>query len=78
MRLDQHQDSVLAEWEAFLGLAGQAPLAILVLDEVGLGGVAAHPVARAFADLNGRLNQAAAAAADEVYSVQAGLLTRLK
>lgn len=78
LRLEQHPDDVLAEWEAFLALAAQAPLSILVLDEVGLGGVAAHPVARAFADLNGRLNQAAAAAADEVYSVQAGLLARLK
>lgn len=78
LRLDQSEESVLAEWDAFLGLARQVPLAVLVLDEVGLGGVPAHPAARAFADLNGRLNQAAAAAADEVYSVQAGLMRSLR
>jgi adenosylcobinamide kinase/adenosylcobinamide-phosphate guanylyltransferase len=78
LRLEQTEASVLAEWLAFLGLARQARLAVLVLDEVGQGGVAAHPAQRHFADLNGRLNQAACAEADEVYAVQAGLLQRLK
>jgi adenosylcobinamide kinase/adenosylcobinamide-phosphate guanylyltransferase len=78
LRLEQSEATVLAEWQAFLALARQAPLAVLVLDEVGLGGVAAHPVARHFADLNGRLNQRACAESDEVYSVQAGLAQRLK
>jgi adenosylcobinamide kinase/adenosylcobinamide-phosphate guanylyltransferase len=78
LRLEQAEATVLTEWQAFLGLARQVPLAVLVLDEVGLGGVAAHPVARHFADLNGRLNQLACAEADEVYSVQAGLAQRLK
>ncbi len=57
---------------------GKRALAVLVLDEVGLGGVGAHPAVRHFADLNGRLNQAACAQADEVYAVQAGLAQRLK
>jgi adenosylcobinamide kinase/adenosylcobinamide-phosphate guanylyltransferase len=78
LSLGQSETSVLTEWEAFLGLAREAGLVILVLDEVGLGGVAAHPVARQFADLNGRLNQRACAVADEVYAVQAGLVRRLK
>jgi adenosylcobinamide kinase/adenosylcobinamide-phosphate guanylyltransferase len=78
LRLDQAEAAVLAEWEAFLGLARDARLVVLVLDEVGLGGVAGHPVQRRFADLNGRLNQVACASADEVYTVQAGLLQRLK
>lgn len=78
LRLDQAPEAVLAEWQDFLELADNTPLAVLVLDEVGQGGVGAHPAVRAFADLNGRMNQAAAAAAEEVYSVQAGLLTRLK
>jgi adenosylcobinamide kinase/adenosylcobinamide-phosphate guanylyltransferase len=78
LRLEQSEATVLAEWQAFLALAAKLPLAVLVLDEVGQGGVAAHPVARHFADLNGRVNQLACAAADEVYSVQAGLAQRLK
>ena len=78
LRLEQEDATVLGEWEDFLKLARRVPLAVLVLDEVGQGGVSGHPVARRFADLNGRLNQVACAAADEVYAVQAGLLQRLK
>ncbi len=78
LRLKKPETEVLTEWQAFLRLATQASLAVLVLDEVGQGGVAGHPVARRFADLNGRLNQAACLAADEVYAVQAGLSSRLK
>lgn len=78
LQLTQPEAAVLAQWKAFLGLARQTGLSILVLDEVGEGGVPGHPAARAFADLNGRLNQLAAAEADEVYRVQAGLLQRLR
>lgn len=68
----------LAALEAFLLMARGLPLLVLVLDEVGLGGVSGEASARAFADLNGSLNQAACAQADEVWSVQAGLAVRLK
>jgi adenosyl cobinamide kinase/adenosyl cobinamide phosphate guanylyltransferase len=78
LRLTEPEAAVLAEWQAFLDLAEQTRLTVLVLDEVGLGGVGAHPAVRHFADLNGRLNQAACSQADEVYAVQAGLLQRLK
>jgi adenosylcobinamide kinase/adenosylcobinamide-phosphate guanylyltransferase len=78
LRLAEEEAAVLEEWQAFLGLARRSRVSILVLDEVGLGGVAPHPAQRRFADLNGRLNQAACAEADEVYGVQAGLLQRLK
>jgi adenosylcobinamide kinase/adenosylcobinamide-phosphate guanylyltransferase len=56
----------------------QAGLTVVVADEVGLGGVAGHPVSRAFADRNGLANQLLAKHADEVYSVQAGLALALK
>ncbi len=51
---------------------------LLVSDEVGLGGVAAHPVARRFADHLGRLNQALAARCARVVLVAAGLPLFLK
>ncbi|HTB34731.1 MAG TPA: bifunctional adenosylcobinamide kinase/adenosylcobinamide-phosphate guanylyltransferase [bacterium] len=71
--------AALAALGGFLALARQsAALTVLVLDEVGQGGVAMDPVARAFADLNGSLNQAACGEASEVQVVQAGLVLRLK
>ncbi|MFM1655170.1 bifunctional adenosylcobinamide kinase/adenosylcobinamide-phosphate guanylyltransferase [Brevibacillus sp. B_LB10_24] len=51
---------------------------VIVSDEAGLGGVAATPLGRAFQDLVGDANQLAAALADEVYFVAAGLPLLLK
>ena len=51
--------------------------AVLVTDEVGLGGVAADPSARLFADLLGEVSQRVAAACDEVHLVVAGRVVRL-
>jgi adenosylcobinamide kinase/adenosylcobinamide-phosphate guanylyltransferase len=52
--------------------------AVLVTDEVGLGGVAMHPVSRAFQDGLGWLNQEVAQVADEVWMVIAGIPWRVK
>lgn len=70
--------AALEQWRAFVPLARQAKVCVAVLDEVGQGGVPAHVAARLFTDINGELNQAVCGAADEAYSVQAGLLLRLK
>lgn len=51
---------------------------ILVSNDVGGGIVPASPAARLFRDEQGWLNQAAAAACDEVFFVTAGLPSRLK
>lgn len=51
---------------------------VFVSNEVGLGIVPDNPLARAFRDEAGRLNQAMAAAADRVYFVAAGLPLTLK
>ncbi len=54
-----------------------APL-VLVTNEVGAGIVPENALARAFRDAAGELNQAVAAAADEVYLTVSGLPLRLK
>ena len=77
LRLDDKPDAVVAEAGAFCALARKA-LCVAVLDEVGQGGVSASASARKFADLNGRVNQAVAAAAHEVWRVDAGLAQRIK
>jgi len=51
---------------------------ILVANEVGLGIVPDNALARRFRDAAGRINQAIAAAADEVQFIAAGLPLRLK
>ncbi len=52
--------------------------AVLVANEVGLGIVPENPLARAFRDHAGRLNQAIAAQADRVVFLAAGLPLVLK
>jgi len=61
--------------ESLPGLPGRL---ILVSNEVGWGIVPINPVARAFADEQGRLNQKVAAACDRVTMTVAGLPLELK
>lgn len=68
-----------AETEALAtAVALAAGPVILVANEVGLGIVPDNALARRFRDATGRMNQAIAAAADEVQFVAAGLPLRLK
>lgn len=59
-------------------LAGLSGPVVFVANEVGLGIVPMNPLARAFRDLAGNLNQAIAAAADRVQFLAAGLPLTLK
>lgn len=54
------------------------PIVLLVTNEVGLGIVPEHPLARRFRDLAGRAHQEIAASADEVYLGAMGCILRLK
>ena len=60
------------------GVLKLAAHVILVTNEVGMGLVPEYPLGRHFRDALGRLNQAVAAACDEVYLIVAGLPLRLK
>jgi adenosylcobinamide kinase/adenosylcobinamide-phosphate guanylyltransferase len=69
----------LEEVESLLRAARAAPVpVILVSNEVGQGVVPSSRLGRAFRDLAGRANQLAAAEADEVVLLTAGLPQRLK
>lgn len=63
--------------ESLAPAAPEAPV-VLVANEVGLGVVPDNPMARAFRDHAGRLNQALAGRADRVVFVAAGLPLVLK
>ena len=51
---------------------------ILVASETGLGIIPENKLSRQFRDANGRLNQAVAAVANEVFFVAAGIALRIK
>ena len=68
-----------AEGQALIAaLAAQAAPVVLVSNEVGLGIVPDNPLARAFRDAAGLLNQWVAATADEVIFAVAGLPMKVK
>lgn len=50
----------------------------IVTNEVGSGIVPMHPVSRAFRDMQGRINQRVAQAADEVYACISGIPVKIK
>ena len=73
------ENSALEALESLLNLCrGQAGQSFLVSSEVGLSPVSANPLGRQFQDLLGTVNQRAAALADEVYLVVAGIPVKIK
>jgi adenosylcobinamide kinase/adenosylcobinamide-phosphate guanylyltransferase len=72
---DEAELLAIADVEAVLAL----PLNLIVVsNEVGMGLVPPYPLGRQFRDALGRVNQYAAARADEVFLMVAGLPLRLK
>ena len=73
------ENQLLSEVESLLARARAADWgAVLVSSEVGLGLAPEMPRQRVFRDLVGRVNERAAALADEVYLVVAGLAVDLR
>ena len=72
-------DGARAELQAVLAAFRQAGVtAVLVTNELGCGIVPMEHVSRLYRDLMGKINQAAAAEADEVYLSVCGITTELK
>lgn len=62
-------DEAKQEWDAFVA---QDMTLIVVSNEIGMGVIPEHPVARKFADLQGWMNQHIAATAHEAYLMVSG------
>lgn len=75
--MDEDAASRLAE-EVAAACIRRAGLTVAVTNEVGMGIVPDNPVARRYRDLSGRVSQAFAAVADEVYLLVCGIPTRIK
>ena len=74
-----HERDLAASRDALLAsLSDCKGRILLVASETGLGIVPDNALSRRFRDANGRLNQAVASRADEVFFVAAGLALRLK
>lgn len=72
-------DGALAELQAVLAAFRQAGVTVvLVTNELGCGIVPMEHVSRLYRDLMGKINQAAADEADEVYLSVCGITTELK
>lgn len=77
--LDADADRAFEAWRgAFDALMEQEIRLVVVTNEIGLGGIAADPVQRRFADLQGRINQYLAARAEEAVLVVSGIPVRIK
>jgi adenosylcobinamide kinase/adenosylcobinamide-phosphate guanylyltransferase len=78
MMLDGTRDIEQETQTMLAAAADNGALVLLVTNEVGCGIVPENPLARRFRDLAGRMNQAAASAADEVYWMVFGCPLKVK
>jgi len=73
------EGKVLEEADRLVRACQQAGCSLIIVgNEVGMGIVPDNPMARAFRDLNGLINQRVARQADEVYFVISGLPQKVK
>lgn len=73
------ENGIKKEVEEFLDfIKTQDQDLVIVSNEIGMGVVPAYPLGRYFRDICGRMNQIAAAKADEAYLLISGLKMQLK
>jgi adenosylcobinamide kinase/adenosylcobinamide-phosphate guanylyltransferase len=71
--------AITGEVALFIGACKRSNATVIVVsNEVGMGIVPEHPLARQFRDIAGVANQRIAAAADEVYLLVSGIEVRVK
>ena len=71
--------AITGEVVLFIGTCKRSNATVIVVsNEVGMGIVPEHPLARQFRDIAGVANQRIAAAADEVYLLVSGIEVRVK
>ena len=76
--VEKAEEAIMAEVKDLIdGIASPATV-IMVTNELGSGVVPEYPIARAFRDIAGRVNQYLASQVDEVYLTVCGLPLRLK
>lgn len=77
--LDSDVDRALGELKAeFDRLTAQDATFLLVTNEIGMGGTSENTLQRKFTDLQGWMNQYAAAVADEVVLMVSGIPVKIK
>lgn len=77
--LESDVDQALAALQAeFDSLTAQDATFILVTNEIGMGGTSDNEIQRRFTDLQGWMNQYAAARADEVVLMVSGIPVKIK
>ena len=71
--------AITGEIDSFIGACNESNATVIVVsNEVGMGIVPEHPLARQFRDIAGVANQRIAAAGDEVYLLVSGIEVRVK
>ena len=77
--VEKAEEAIMAEVKDLIdGIASSPATVIMVTNELGSGVVPEYPIARAFRDIAGRVNQYLASQVDEVYLTVCGLPLRLK
>ena len=74
-KLDKNVENIVNE---LLNITSQFENTIIVSNELGLGLVPSYPLGRYFREIAGKMNQAVAKRADEVYFVVSGIPMKIK
>ena len=74
-KLDKNVENIVNE---LLNITSQFENTIIVSNELGLGLVPSYPLGRYFREIAGKMNQAVAERADEVYFVVSGIPMKIK